>query len=69
MPFVSLLRSSIGPFGIKDLFTVINVLGGMAIGIVQKGMSFDHAASIYTTLTVGDGLATGELRSVPLSPR
>ncbi|PWC48229.1 flagellar biosynthesis protein FlhA [Azospirillum sp. TSA6c] len=40
------------------VITVINVLGGMAIGIAQKGMSFEHAASIYTTLTVGDGLAT-----------
>ena len=40
------------------VITVINVLGGMAIGIAQKGMSFDSAASAYTTLTVGDGLAT-----------
>lgn len=40
------------------MITVINVLGGMAIGIAQKGMSFEHAASVYTTLTVGDGLAT-----------
>ena len=30
----------------------------MAIGIAQKGMSFENAASIYTSLTVGDGLAT-----------
>jgi len=40
------------------VITVINVLGGMAIGIAQKGMSFAHAAGVYTTLTVGDGLAT-----------
>ncbi|MGQ9370165.1 flagellar biosynthesis protein FlhA [Azospirillum sp. ST 5-10] len=40
------------------IITGINVLGGMAIGIVQQGMSFEAAASAYTTLTVGDGLAT-----------
>ncbi|WP_029008741.1 flagellar biosynthesis protein FlhA [Azospirillum halopraeferens] len=40
------------------IITAINVLGGMAIGIVQQGMSFESAAAAYTTLTVGDGLAT-----------
>jgi len=40
------------------IITAINVLGGMAIGIAQQGMSFSNAASVYTILTVGDGLAT-----------
>ncbi|CAO3458534.1 Flagellar biosynthesis protein FlhA [Azospirillum argentinense] len=40
------------------VITAINVLGGMAIGMAQQGMSFESAASVYTILTVGDGLAT-----------
>jgi len=40
------------------VITGINVLGGMAIGIAQQHMSFENAASVYTILTVGDGLAT-----------
>ncbi|MCW2239857.1 flagellar biosynthesis protein FlhA [Azospirillum canadense] len=40
------------------VITGINVLGGMAIGIAQQRMSFENAASVYTILTVGDGLAT-----------
>ena len=40
------------------IITAINVLGGMAIGMAQQGMSFSAAASVYTILTVGDGLAT-----------
>ena len=40
------------------IITFINVLGGMAIGMAQQGLSFQQAASVYTLLTVGDGLAT-----------
>jgi flagellar biosynthesis protein FlhA len=40
------------------VITAINVLGGMAIGIAQQGLTFENAASVYTILTVGDGLAT-----------
>ena len=40
------------------LITVINVVGGMIIGIVQQGLSFSKAADFYTKLTVGDGLVT-----------
>ena len=36
----------------------INVVAGMIIGMAQGGMSFSHAADIYTRLTVGDGLVT-----------
>lgn len=38
--------------------TVINILGGFAIGIGQRGMSLADAAARYTILTVGDGLVT-----------
>ncbi|MGZ8200410.1 MAG: flagellar biosynthesis protein FlhA [Methylosarcina sp.] len=40
--------------GIIILF--INMLGGLAIGIGQHGMSFADAGKIYTLLTIGDGL-------------
>ncbi len=38
------------------LITIINILGGFAIGVLQKGMSAGEAASTYTILTIGDGL-------------
>ena len=38
------------------LITVINVIGGIIIGVAQQGMSFSSAAEIFTLLTVGDGL-------------
>ena len=40
------------------LVVLINVIGGMIIGIVQQGLSFADAAHTYTLLTVGDGLVT-----------
>ncbi|HUD85988.1 MAG TPA: flagellar biosynthesis protein FlhA, partial [Xanthobacteraceae bacterium] len=40
------------------LVVLINVLGGMIIGIIQQGLSFADAAHTYTLLTVGDGLVT-----------
>ncbi len=40
------------------LVVLINVIGGMVIGIVQQGLSFSEAAHAYTLLTVGDGLVT-----------
>jgi flagellar biosynthesis protein FlhA len=36
----------------------INILGGIFIGMVQRGMDFADAASTYTILTVGDGLVS-----------
>lgn len=38
------------------VIVLINILGGLTIGMVQKGMSFQQAAQTYTVLTVGDGL-------------
>jgi flagellar biosynthesis protein FlhA len=40
------------------LVVMINVIGGMIIGIVQEGLSFSEAGRTYTLLTVGDGLVT-----------
>jgi len=40
------------------LVVLINVIGGMVIGIMQQGLTFIEAAHAYTVLTVGDGLVT-----------
>ena len=39
------------------IITVINVLGGFAIGL-QGGMSLAEAAEVFTKLTIGDGLVS-----------
>lgn len=36
----------------------VNILGGFAIGALQKGMPLMQALSTYTVLTIGDGLVT-----------
>ena len=40
------------------LVLLINVIGGMVIGIMQEGLSFTDAGHAYTLLSVGDGLVT-----------
>jgi flagellar biosynthesis protein FlhA len=35
---------------------VVNVLGGLIVGVVQHGMDFGAAGKTYTLLTIGDGL-------------
>ena len=40
------------------LITLINIVGGMIIGIVQQGLSASEAAQNYTILTIGDGLVS-----------
>lgn len=40
------------------LITLINVIGGIIIGVVQRGMPAGQALTTYTLLTVGDGLVT-----------
>nr|WP_245443015.1 flagellar biosynthesis protein FlhA [Methylobacterium terrae] len=40
------------------LITVINVVGGIVIGVGQQGMGFSDAAKTFTLLTVGDGLVS-----------
>ncbi|MDZ4132449.1 MAG: flagellar biosynthesis protein FlhA, partial [Dethiobacteria bacterium] len=38
------------------VIVLVNILGGLGIGVMQMGMSFEDAASTFTTLTIGDGL-------------
>lgn len=38
------------------LILIINLVGGLAIGIFQHGLSLGDAGRIYTLLTIGDGL-------------
>ena len=40
------------------LITAVNILGGLVIGVAQRGLSFADAARSYTLLSIGDGLVT-----------
>ncbi|HAJ48062.1 MAG TPA: EscV/YscV/HrcV family type III secretion system export apparatus protein, partial [Alphaproteobacteria bacterium] len=40
------------------IITVINVIGGIIIGVLQKNMEIADAAHAYTVLTIGDGLVS-----------
>ena len=40
------------------IITAINIIGGLVVGVAQKGMSFGEAAQTYSVLTVGDGLVS-----------
>ena len=40
------------------IITAINIVAGILIGVVQKGVSFNEATQTYTLLTVGDGLVS-----------
>ncbi|HEX4027098.1 MAG TPA: flagellar biosynthesis protein FlhA [Rhizomicrobium sp.] len=40
------------------MIVAINVIGGIIIGVAQKGMSFDDATHTFTLLSVGDGLVS-----------
>ncbi|MBX3174808.1 MAG: flagellar biosynthesis protein FlhA [Gemmatimonadaceae bacterium] len=40
------------------LITGINIVGGIIIGVAQRGLPLSKAAGTYTVLTVGDGLVT-----------
>ena len=40
------------------VITVINILGGLAIGVAQRGMSAGDALETYGLLTIGDGLVS-----------
>ncbi|HEY2827140.1 MAG TPA: flagellar biosynthesis protein FlhA, partial [Pirellulales bacterium] len=40
------------------LITLINIIGGLVIGVVQGGMGFSQAADVFTKLTIGDGLVS-----------
>ncbi len=40
------------------IINFINILGGIIIGMVQRGLSFTDAIQSYTILTIGDGLVS-----------
>ncbi|MCK9993554.1 MAG: flagellar biosynthesis protein FlhA [Alphaproteobacteria bacterium] len=40
------------------MITFINIIGGIIIGVAQKGLSLTEAGASYTILSVGDGLVT-----------
>ncbi|MBD0683635.1 MULTISPECIES: flagellar biosynthesis protein FlhA [unclassified Pseudomonas] len=48
------------------LILFINLIGGMAVGILQHQMSFGDAGKVYALLTIGDGLVA-QLPSLLLS--
>jgi flagellar biosynthesis protein FlhA len=40
------------------LITLINIIGGFAIGVLQKGMTMSEALQRFTILSIGDGLVS-----------
>src|SRR5690606_23016277 len=40
------------------IIIIINIVGGIAIGMLQRGMEVGEALNTYTLLTIGDGLVT-----------
>lgn len=40
------------------VITLINIIGGLVVGVLQQNMTIGDAAQTYTLLTVGDGLVT-----------
>jgi flagellar biosynthesis protein FlhA len=40
------------------IITLVNLVGGFAIGVAQKGMSLGEAVHTYSLLSVGDGLVS-----------
>jgi flagellar biosynthesis protein FlhA len=40
------------------IIVLVNIIGGLIIGVMQQGMSMADAARTYTLLSVGDGLVT-----------
>jgi flagellar biosynthesis protein FlhA len=40
------------------LITLINIVGGFAVGILQKGMTMSDALQRFTILSIGDGLVS-----------
>ena len=48
------------------LITIVNIIGGILIGVVQQGMFFSDALQTYTVLTIGDGLV-GQIPALVIS--
>jgi len=40
------------------IITLINIVGGLVIGVLEAHMSLTEAASLFTKLTIGDGLVS-----------
>ncbi|HUG89685.1 MAG TPA: flagellar biosynthesis protein FlhA [Planctomycetaceae bacterium] len=40
------------------VITLVNVVGGLYLGMAEHGMALGEAARVFTTLTIGDGLVT-----------
>jgi flagellar biosynthesis protein FlhA len=40
------------------IITIINIVGGLLIGVLQQGMTAGDAARVFTLLTIGDGLVS-----------
>ncbi|MEN9667267.1 MAG: hypothetical protein RLZZ326_3630 [Planctomycetota bacterium] len=40
------------------IITAVNIVGGLAIGVVQHGMPLRRAIDVYSRLTIGDGLVS-----------
>jgi flagellar biosynthesis protein FlhA len=40
------------------VITLINIVGGLALGVGRQGMALSDAAATYTLLTIGDGLVS-----------
>jgi flagellar biosynthesis protein FlhA len=40
------------------LIILVNIIGGLIVGVAQAGMSWGEALATYTLLTVGDGIVT-----------
>ena len=40
------------------IITLINIVGGLVIGVVDAGMEVGEAAALFTRLTIGDGLVS-----------
>ena len=48
------------------IITGINIAGGLAVGIIERGWPFGQTASVFTKLTIGDGL-TSQIPSFVIS--
>src|SRR5690606_21385127 len=40
------------------VITLINIIGGLFVGMVNQGMDAGRAAEVFTKLTIGDGLVS-----------
>jgi flagellar biosynthesis protein FlhA len=40
------------------IITIVNLVGGLAIGVIQHGMPVQRAIDVYSQLTIGDGLTS-----------